>query len=98
QPRALGAFPSLPADPAKSGRDYRSCDHRRRYRGQHSSRERGPEMTDAPLIEIEDLKVIFHGDAGRVIHAVDRVDLSVAHGATLGLVGESGCGKSVTSL
>jgi len=55
-------------------------------------------MTDAPLIEIENLKVIFHGDAGRVIHAVDRVDLSVAQGATLGLVGESGCGKSVTSL
>ena len=55
-------------------------------------------MTDAPLIEIEDLKVIFHGDAGRVVHAVDQVDLSVAHGATLGLVGESGCGKSVTSL
>jgi peptide/nickel transport system ATP-binding protein len=33
-----------------------------------------------------------------VTHAVDRVDLSVAQGATLGLVGESGCGKSVTSL
>src|SRR5207253_4594173 len=31
-------------------------------------------------------------------HAVDRVDLSVANGAPLGLVGESGCGKSVTSL
>ena len=55
-------------------------------------------MTDVPLIEIEGLRVIFHGDDGRATHAVDRVDLSVANGATLGLVGESGCGKSVTSL
>jgi peptide/nickel transport system ATP-binding protein len=56
-------------------------------------------MTEvAPLIEIENLRVIFHGDNGRTTHAVDRVDLSVARGATLGLVGESGSGKSVTSL
>src|SRR5205809_1260203 len=55
-------------------------------------------MTAIPLIEIEGLRVIFHGDDGRTTHAVDRVDLSVANGATLGLVGESGCGKSVTSL
>jgi peptide/nickel transport system ATP-binding protein len=55
-------------------------------------------MTDTPLIEIEGLRVRFHGDDGRVTHAVDAVDLSVANGATLGLVGESGCGKSVTSL
>jgi peptide/nickel transport system ATP-binding protein len=55
-------------------------------------------MTAVPLIEIENLRVVFHGDDGRTTHAVDRVDLSVANGATLGLVGESGCGKSVTSL
>ena len=55
-------------------------------------------MTEVPLIEIEGLQIIFHGDDGRATHAVDRVDLSVAKGATLGLVGESGCGKSVTSL
>jgi peptide/nickel transport system ATP-binding protein len=55
-------------------------------------------MTIAPLIEIKDLRVLFHGDDGRTTHAVDSVDLSVANGATLGLVGESGCGKSVTSL
>src|SRR6201746_1994136 len=55
-------------------------------------------MTASPLIEIEGLRVVFHGDDGRETHAVDSVDLSVAHGATLGLVGESGCGKSVTSL
>jgi peptide/nickel transport system ATP-binding protein len=55
-------------------------------------------MSAAPLIEIEGLRVRFHGDDGRITHAVDSVDLSVANGATLGLVGESGCGKSVTSL
>src|ERR1700756_1639881 len=55
-------------------------------------------MTAAPLIEIEGLRVLFHGDDGRTTHAVDSVDLVVANGATLGLVGESGCGKSVTSL
>ncbi len=55
-------------------------------------------MTTSPLIEIEGLRVLFQGDDGRVAHAVDSVDLSVASGTTLGLVGESGCGKSVTSL
>src|SRR6201746_2481801 len=55
-------------------------------------------MTDAPLVDIKGLRVTFHGDDGRITHAVDAVDLSVAKGATLGLVGESGCGKSVTSL
>ena len=68
--------------------------HRRHHRSGH----RGPEMNASPLIEIEGLRVIFHGDDGRTTHAVDRVDLAVANGATLGLVGESGCGKSVTSL
>ena len=55
-------------------------------------------MSTSPLIEIRDLRIRFHGDDGRITHAVDGVDLSVANGATLGLVGESGCGKSVTSL
>src|SRR5215471_18040673 len=55
-------------------------------------------MSEGPLIDIRDLRVLFHADDGRATHAVDRVDLSVANGATLGLVGESGCGKSVTSL
>jgi peptide/nickel transport system ATP-binding protein len=55
-------------------------------------------MSAAPLVEIENLRVVFYGDAGRVTHAVDGVDLAVARGATLGVVGESGCGKSVTVL
>jgi peptide/nickel transport system ATP-binding protein len=55
-------------------------------------------MSRPPLIEISDLRVTFHGDDGRALHAVDAVDLDVPNGSTLGLVGESGCGKSVTSL
>ena len=55
-------------------------------------------MNGAPLIEISDLRITFHGDDGRATHAVDAVDLTVPNGTTLGLVGESGCGKSVTSL
>ena len=51
-----------------------------------------------PLLEISDLRVVFHGDGGRRTHAVDAIDLTVMPGTTLGLVGESGCGKSVTSL
>ena len=78
----------------ESGRDHRPRDHRRRHR----SGDGRQGMTASPLIEIEGLRVVFHGDDGRTTHAVDSVDLSVANGATLGLVGESGCGKSVTSL
>src|SRR5215468_4131456 len=51
-----------------------------------------------PLLQIEGLKVVFRGDRGRATHAVDSVDLAIARGATLGLVGESGCGKSATAL
>jgi peptide/nickel transport system ATP-binding protein len=53
---------------------------------------------EPPLVAIEDLKVVFHGDRGRITHAVDAVDLDLMRGATLGIVGESGCGKSVTAL
>ncbi len=48
------------------------------------------------LLEVEDLKVHFFTDEG-VVKAVDGVDLTVERGKTLCLVGESGCGKSVTA-
>ena len=48
------------------------------------------------LLEIEDLAVGFDTEAG-LLRAVDRVSLEIAPGETLGLVGESGCGKSVTA-
>ena len=49
-----------------------------------------------PLLEVSDLKIYFFTDEG-VVKAVDGVDLTIEHGKTLCLVGESGCGKSVTS-
>jgi peptide/nickel transport system ATP-binding protein len=55
-------------------------------------------MTVAPLIDIGELRVVFHGDRGRTTHAVDAVNFDLARGATLGIVGESGCGKSATAL
>ncbi len=50
-----------------------------------------------PLLEIADLRVTFSTAEG-VARAVDGVDLTVDAGETVGLVGESGCGKSVTAL
>ena len=50
-----------------------------------------------PLLEIEDLQTHFFTAAG-VVRAVDGVSYAVRAGETLGVVGESGCGKSVTAL
>ncbi|MBN9088300.1 MAG: ABC transporter ATP-binding protein [Reyranella sp.] len=50
-----------------------------------------------PLLELKTLAVSFATDDG-IVRAVDGIDLSLQGGRTLGLVGESGCGKSVTSL
>ncbi|MFT3816802.1 MAG: ABC transporter ATP-binding protein [Rubrivivax sp.] len=50
-----------------------------------------------PLLQVRDLKVRFDTLAGRV-RAVDGVSFDLRAGETLGVVGESGCGKSVTSL
>jgi len=51
----------------------------------------------APLLEVRDLRTWFHTDAGTA-KAVDGVSFAVERGEVLGIVGESGCGKSVTSL
>ena len=50
-----------------------------------------------PLLQIEDVRTVFRGAQGDVA-AVDGVSLSVPKGKTLGIVGESGCGKSMLSL
>ncbi|MEP7104920.1 MAG: ABC transporter ATP-binding protein [Chloroflexota bacterium] len=49
------------------------------------------------LLRVEGLRTYYHTQVG-VVRAVDGVDLAIAPGRTLGLVGESGCGKSVTAL
>ena len=55
------------------------------------------EPQNDPILEIKDLSVAFEVDEGEV-QALDGVNLEVSQGQTLGVVGESGCGKSVTAL
>jgi oligopeptide/dipeptide ABC transporter ATP-binding protein len=55
------------------------------------------EKTVQPLLEVTNLKTYFFTEDG-VVKAVDGLDLYIEPGEVLGLVGESGCGKSVTSL
>lgn len=49
------------------------------------------------VLQVKDLKTHFFTDEG-VSKAVDGLNFSVSKGETLGIVGESGCGKSITSL
>lgn len=51
-------------------------------------------MTDAPLLDIRDLSLVFDTFDG-TYHAIDAVNLSLRQGEALGIVGETGCGKSV---
>jgi len=53
--------------------------------------------TSTPVLEVKNLQVVFHTYAGDV-KALDGVDLTLNRHEILGLVGESGCGKSVTAL
>ena len=59
--------------------------------------------TSQPLLSVRDLKVHFHSTSGwsgkltRVVRAVDGISFDVRAGETLGLGGESGCGKSTTA-
>jgi peptide/nickel transport system ATP-binding protein len=53
-------------------------------------------MTDDVLVKVEDLKTYFYLNEGTV-RAVDGADFELRRGKTLGVVGESGCGKSITA-
>lgn len=54
-------------------------------------------MSNEVILEVKDLKIHFQTEYG-IAKAVDGVSYSVRKGETLGIVGESGCGKSITSL
>jgi len=51
----------------------------------------------APLLEVTDLRKYFRAAKGRPVRAVDGVSFAIERGESLGLVGESGCGKSTTA-
>src|SRR5690606_42070732 len=55
-------------------------------------------MTRSPLLDVDELSVAFARRRRRDVQAVDRISFSLREGRITGLVGESGCGKSVTSL
>src|SRR4051794_19755896 len=88
--RMSASSPSWPAARARRGHGASSTANR--------SRRKSPGMSDrAALLEVKGLTTVFDFDDGEV-RAVDGVDFSVERGRTLGIVGESGCGKSVTAL
>ncbi len=55
-------------------------------------------MSATPLLAVSDLRIVFEGERGRDTVAVSGVSFTLMPGHTLGIVGESGCGKSVSAL
>jgi oligopeptide/dipeptide ABC transporter ATP-binding protein len=62
-----------------------------------SERKRRRERGEKPLLQVKGLRTSFYTRDG-IVRAVDGIDFHVDRGEIMGLVGESGCGKSVTSL
>ena len=90
--KAGDAGASATASPAASASESPPTIQHSAFSIQHS-----PAGAAAPALAIEDLRVSFDTAQGE-LRAVDGVSLSLAPGETLGLVGESGCGKSVTAM
>lgn len=80
-------------DNAKKYREYNKNKKKRISLEEYSTTMKDPKN----LLEIDDLHTFFYTDTGTV-KAVDGVSFEVPKGKTIGVVGESGCGKSVTSL
>ena len=68
-----------------------------KYRKAPESEFRTVMKNDANILEIEDLHTFFFTDQG-IVKAVNGVSLNIPKNKTVGIVGESGCGKSVTSM
>lgn len=72
-------------------------DRAEQERGVLLQRREALPKAEEPLLEVRDLKTYFYTKGG-VVPAVDGLSFSIGKGETLGIVGESGCGKSVTCL
>src|SRR5262245_66040889 len=73
---------------------YRAAFEWMRFTRDESGRRSRIEMTNQPLVEIENLKKYFSDAHKQTVRAVDDVSFTIRRGETLGLVGESGCGKT----
>ncbi len=82
---------------AKENRKVMSALEKRKHRRAPESEFVTEMADDANILEIEDLHTYFFTDQG-VVKAVNGVSFEVPKNATVGVVGESGCGKSVTSM
>lgn len=78
---------------AKITKELEKRKHRKDIEAEYLSQMKDPKN----IVEFEDLHTYFYTDAG-VVKAVNGVTFSIPAGSTVGVVGESGCGKSVTSL
>ncbi len=77
----------------KITREFEKRKKRKNVEAEYLSEMKNPEN----IVEFEDLHTYFYTDTG-VVKAVNGVTFSIPAGSTVGVVGESGCGKSVTSL
>ncbi|HWI72256.1 MAG TPA: dipeptide/oligopeptide/nickel ABC transporter permease/ATP-binding protein [Baekduia sp.] len=66
--------------------------------GAATDAHRGTTCSDSSLLSVEGLSVALTGSDGAEVRAVDDVSFSISPGETVGLIGESGCGKTLTAM